>query len=70
MKRLTENEILFANLVKAMRAKTRLKHSLAADRELYAKLPDLEEGFWQAVQLGEEKKFVLESVMEDEDEDS
>jgi len=38
----TEEEMLWANFVKAVRSNVRLKYSLRADRELNTLLPELE----------------------------
>lgn len=58
MKRLTEVERLWANLLKAKRAEVRLIHSIAADNELAEALPELKEDFDQAVKLGVARAFI------------
>jgi len=40
-------------LLKVARAAIRMKHSIAAERELNDVLPTLEKAFWQKVQQGE-----------------
>ena len=62
MKKKTDDEVLFANLLKAKRAEIRLRHSMAADREIFATIPTLEADFWRAVQLGVVKEFVAGEV--------
>jgi hypothetical protein len=53
MKALTELEIERTALLKAARAAIRLKHSLAADREIYECLPKIEEAIDLAIQSGQ-----------------
>lgn len=57
MKRLTDSELLWQNLLKAKRAEIRLKHSIAADIELAETLPELKDDFDQAVKLGVARQF-------------
>lgn len=61
-KKLSENEVLLRNLTKAKTAEIRLRHSLAADREVLATMPDLEKDFWRAVQLGVQREFAAGEV--------
>lgn len=61
-KELTENEVLLRNLVKAKTGEIRMRHSLAADREVMATLPGLETDFWRAVQLGVQREFAAGEV--------
>jgi hypothetical protein len=42
-----------ANRIKIMRSLTRLKHAIAADNELNAKLDDAKKKFFQKVQQGQ-----------------
>jgi hypothetical protein len=58
-KELTANEVMLRNLVKVKVNDIRLRHSLAADREVFETLPGLERDFWRAVQLGKQKEFVV-----------
>jgi hypothetical protein len=53
MKALTELEIQRAAMVKAARAAIRLKHTLAADRECYERLPEIHDKIDAALQSGE-----------------
>ena len=62
--KLTETEILLRNLIKAKTSEIRLRHSLAADREVNETIPDLEKDFARAVQLGVEKEFATHEVSE------
>lgn len=63
-KQLTDVELAWANLVKAIRSQVRLKHSLAADRELNRLIPKIETQFMKAVKAGETREFVLAAVSE------
>jgi hypothetical protein len=51
--RKTPSELRKAQIVKATRTAIRLKHALAADRELNDVLPDVESAFDAAIQRGE-----------------
>lgn len=64
MYRKTETEMERWKIAKATRALLRLKHSLAADEEINAVLPDRIEAFDAAIQRGEllELKSVLEDI--------
>lgn len=59
---LTETEMLERNLVKAARSQVRLKHSLAADRELNVLIPALKKDLEKAIKAGEAREFVLSAV--------
>lgn len=48
----TPSEVAKAEMVKTLRAAVRLKHSLAADRELNEVLPAAEQAFDSAIQRG------------------
>jgi hypothetical protein len=48
-------EVELAAVVKAARTNIRLKHSIAADREINEVLPEIEKDFYAAVQRG--KKY-------------
>lgn len=64
MKQLTDTELAWAALVKAVRSQVRLKHSLAADRELNTLIPEIEKDFMAAVKAGTAREFVLTAVSE------
>lgn len=61
-KELTANEVMLRNLVKVKVNDIRLRHSLAADREVFETLPGLERDFWRAVQLGKQQEFVVGEI--------
>lgn len=52
-------EMELAGIVKTARTSIRLAHSIAADKEINEKLPEIETAFYAAVQRGQ--KFKLES---------
>lgn len=52
MKSLTNLEIEKAAMLKAYRAAIRLKHAIAADREIYETLPQIEQQIDDALQSG------------------
>lgn len=60
MKKKTQAELKKAQLTKAARTIIRLKHSLAADEEINAVLPDTLEEFDDALARGELKELVAE----------
>lgn len=49
-------EVELAAVVKTVRTNVRLKHSLAADRELNEVVPEIEKAFYAAVQKGQKFK--------------
>jgi hypothetical protein len=59
-KQLTDSELLYQNLVKAVRSNVRLKHSIRADRELNYRIPDLEKKFMAALKAGRAEDFASE----------
>jgi len=60
LKKKTQAELKKAQLTKAARTIIRLKHSLAADEEINAVLPDTLEEFDDALARGELKELVAE----------
>lgn len=62
MAQLTDIEMLERNLVKAIRSQVRLKHSLAADRELNLILPAVKLEFEKAIKEGRAAEFALSAV--------
>jgi type II secretory pathway component PulJ len=62
-KQLTESELLYQNLVKAVRSSKRLKYSILADRELNEVIPQLEKDFMAALKAGREEEFAIESAL-------
>lgn len=62
MAKLTDIEMLERNLIKAARSQVRLKHSLAADRELNELLPALKKDLEKAIKEGTAKEFVLAAI--------
>lgn len=66
-KRLTADEVLLRNITKAKTSEIRLRHSLAADREVIEALPDLEEAFWKAVKLGQQRQFAVRTLLNAEE---
>lgn len=62
MKKKTPAEMERAKIAKATRSLIRLKHSLAADEEINAVLPDTLEEFEAALARGELKGFDVLSV--------
>lgn len=65
MKILTDIEVQKAAALKAARAAIRLKHSLAADREIAAKLPGIEMQFEDALSSGEPFALDIASVIDE-----
>lgn len=62
MAQLTDIEMLERNLTKAIRSQVRLKHSLAADRELNRKLAEVKREFEAAVKAGTVREFVTGEI--------
>jgi hypothetical protein len=52
-------EVELAAIVKTARTSIRLRHSIAADKELNEKIPEIETAYWAAIAAG--RKFKLES---------
>ena len=52
-------ELELAAIKKTARTSIRLRHSLAADREINERLPEIEANYYSAIQRG--KKFKLEA---------
>lgn len=65
MKAQTEHEITKAAMLKALRAGIRLKHQLAADREIAQKLPELESQINQALTAGRPLELQLGQVLDE-----
>ena len=59
MRQLTDQEVQLAQLLKAARSAIRLKHALAADRECYALLPEIEKEAKKALAAGQ--TYVLDT---------
>lgn len=49
-------EVELAAVVKATRTNIRLKHSIAADKEINETIPEVEKAFYAAVQRGKKYK--------------
>lgn len=64
MQKKSPTELERAKLLKASRTLIRLKHSLAADEEINALLPDTLEAFDAAVAKGEQKRLTSNVVAE------
>jgi hypothetical protein len=60
----TEQEQTWANILKAARTVIRLKHSLLADQELNAVLPQLEVEYMAALKAGKAYEFDVASVLD------
>lgn len=64
MRKKTKKELKQAQVTKTVRTVIRLKHSLAADEEINAVLPDTLDEFEQAYAKGELKKLTGKAVAE------
>ncbi len=62
VKQLTETELLWANLLKSVRANVRLRFAISADRKLNKVIPGLEKDFMLAVKEGRAQKFAVETI--------
>jgi hypothetical protein len=65
VRELTEYELEKARIMKAVRVNIRLKHSLNADEELNAKLPELERRIEAAFNAGQVYELDVKSLLED-----
>jgi hypothetical protein len=65
MQQKSDIELQKARNIKIARTLIRLKHSLAADEELNATLPDLALAFDKGVQAGELKRLSLGEILDD-----
>jgi hypothetical protein len=65
MKQLTSIEIEKAAMLKALRSAIRLKHSLLADAELAAKLPELEERINASLAGGRALELTVGSIFDE-----
>lgn len=63
-KELTDTELDWAALVKAIRSQVRLKHSTKADRELNGLIARTETEYMAAVKSGKGREFVLSKITE------
>lgn len=54
-------------MLKAARQAIRLKHSLAADKEIYERLPELEAEITAALLTGRPLAFTVASLLSDEE---
>jgi hypothetical protein len=63
--RLSEAEIERRKLAKAVRTAIRLKHSLAADREIAERLPEILEEFDRALTAGRAYRFDPRRLLEE-----
>jgi hypothetical protein len=66
MRKLTRHEIEKARMLKAARTAIRLKHSLAADAELYERLPAIEAQIDAALLSGRPLSFSVASLLDGE----
>lgn len=67
MRKLTTHEVEKARMLKAARSAIRLKHSLAADAEIYDRLPDLEQQIDAALLSGQPLAFTVASLLSGEE---
>lgn len=67
MRKLEPHEIQKAKMIKAARAAIRLKHALAADQELYERLPELERKIDAALLTGKPLEFTVAELLRGEE---
>lgn len=67
MRKLEPHEIEKARMLKAARAAIRLKHSLAADAEIYERLPELEAQIDAALLTGRPLAFTVAELLRSEE---